>query len=61
MRIDPPNVGDVWPVWRVVARGMASLRDVDEHWSVEDVLDANEYLDVRDDLDAPRANPPATG
>lgn len=49
-RIHPPNVGDVWPIWRLVRRGMATLREIDEHWSVEDVLDANETLDVSDDL-----------
>lgn len=43
---DPPNVGDVWPVWRVVSEGLATLTEIERTWWVEDLLDANEALDV---------------
>jgi hypothetical protein len=45
--IDPPNVADDWPVWRVVAEGMGTLVEIERHWWVEHVLDANEALDVQ--------------
>jgi hypothetical protein len=45
-------VGALWPVWRLVAGGY-SLREIDEHWSVSDVLDANEAIDVWEDLQRP--------
>lgn len=36
-----------WPVWRLVAvEQIATLREIDEVWSLSDVLDANEALDV---------------
>jgi hypothetical protein len=37
-------------VWRLVERRLATLREIDEHWSISDVLDGNEALDVADDL-----------
>jgi hypothetical protein len=49
-RLHAPNVGDLWPVWRLVERRVATLREIDEHWSIGDVLDGNETLDVTDDL-----------
>lgn len=44
--IDPPNIGDEWPVWRLVVEGVATLDEIERAWWVEDVLDANEALDV---------------
>jgi hypothetical protein len=43
-----PNTADEWQVWRLVLRGVATLREIEEWWSMGDVLDANEALDVRD-------------
>ena len=47
-------------MWRVIGEGMASLRDVDEWWSLTDILDANEYLDVMGDVRESK-KPPAPG
>jgi hypothetical protein len=44
--LDPPNVRDEWPVWRVVAEGLGTLAEIERHWWIEDVLDANEAIDV---------------
>jgi len=33
-------------VWRVVKEGMATLQEIEAHWSVEDVLNANVVLDA---------------
>lgn len=45
---DPPNIGGEFMVWRVAGEFELSIREVDE-WPIEDVLDANEYLDVQVD------------
>jgi hypothetical protein len=37
-------------VWRLVLEGMASLHEVETHWTITDVLDANEALDVQGDV-----------
>ena len=40
-----------WPIWRIVMEDNGvSLREIDEHWSVDDVLDANEVMDVMSDV-----------
>lgn len=44
--LDPPNVADAWPVWRVIGHGYGTLAEIETHWWVEDVLDANEAIDV---------------
>lgn len=40
----------LWSVWRLVAAGVARLEEIDRHWTVSDVLDANEALDAWEDL-----------
>ena len=37
-----------WFVWRVVVSGLATLRDIDEHWTIKDLIDANAILDTQD-------------
>jgi hypothetical protein len=37
--------GPDWFVWRLVIEQVATLRELDEHWGMADVLDANEALD----------------
>ena len=46
MLMDGSNVGPEWPVWRLVVEGVATLSEVDTHWTLTDVLDANEALDA---------------
>lgn len=42
----PPNIGEEWAVWRLVTEGVATLQEIETAWWIEDVLDANEALDV---------------
>lgn len=44
----PPNTAEAWPVWRLVTEGVATLAEIERHWWLEDVFDANEALDVID-------------
>jgi hypothetical protein len=41
-----------WFVWRVLThdRSNATLREVEEHWSLVDLVNANLALDVHDEL-----------
>lgn len=55
--LDPPNVRDEWPVWRVVAEGLGTLAEIERHWWVEDVLDACEAIDVRIAANPRRGHP----
>lgn len=45
-----PNTDDDWHVWRLVLDGVATLHEIETHWSITDVLDANEALDVQADV-----------
>ena len=47
-----------WPVWRIVLDMQLSLAEVDREWSLDDVLDANEVLDVAADVQASRKDSP---
>ena len=40
------NVLAEWRVWRLVCEGIATLHEIETHWHLGDVLDANEALDV---------------
>lgn len=37
-------------MWRLVLDGVATLHEIETHWSIADVLDANEALDVQADV-----------
>jgi hypothetical protein len=43
-----------WQIWRIAAadRFSASLNEIEERWSLSDVLDAHEVLDMYEDLEA---------
>lgn len=48
-------------MWRLVLRGVATLSEIEHRWSMTDVLDANEALDIRDaiyELSQPPPPPP---
>jgi len=47
----PANVGPDWPVWRLVLHGI-SLTEIETRWQLEHVFDANEALDITDDMKA---------
>lgn len=39
-------------MWRPIDAGLATLREIEEHWGMDDLLDAHEYLDIKEDLEA---------
>lgn len=40
------HLGGTWPCWRLVEAKVATLRDLETWWSVDDVFDANDVLDA---------------
>jgi len=36
-----------WRIWRVVLAGHGTLIDVEQNWSIDDVQDAHEAMDVK--------------
>lgn len=46
------HLADGWPVWRLIFEGVATLQEVEQHWSIDDVLDANEMLDAKAEAQA---------
>ncbi len=41
-----------WSVWRVVTGGAATLSEIESHWSIDDLADANEALDIKNEAEA---------
>ena len=39
-----------WPVWRLVTRRVATLQELETHWSITDLFDANDVLDALDEV-----------
>lgn len=46
-------------VWRLVLERIATLREVEEHWSILDVAEGNDALDAW--IEAHNASPPPRG
>lgn len=46
-------------MWRLWLRNGTSLEEIDRSWSMADVLDANEALDIRDAIQALTTPDPA--
>jgi hypothetical protein len=47
----PPHLIDEWPVWRIITAGMATLQEIDTHWTLIDVDNANDVLDLQQQLE----------
>lgn len=47
----PPHLAWRWPVMRLVRRGVARLDEIRRSWTIHDVLDYNEVLDLEDDAE----------
>ena len=41
---------DFW-LWRPVLRKIATLEEIETHWSLTDMLDAHEALDIMDEME----------
>jgi hypothetical protein len=48
----PESIQDEWMIWRLVSRGIANLQEIDTHWTIVDVLKANDALDVLDEANS---------
>jgi hypothetical protein len=40
-----------WAIWRLVTEKIATLKEIDEHWSLEDIDKANAVLDMRREIE----------
>lgn len=36
----------MWPAWRLIAEGWATLEELETHWSIDDIQTANLYMDA---------------
>lgn len=36
-----------WSIWRPVTAKIATLAEIETHWSIDDLADANEALDIK--------------
>lgn len=41
-----------WSVWRVIIEQVATLREIESYWSIDDLADANEALDIKHEAEA---------
>lgn len=39
-------------IWRIVLEGLATLQEIETHWSIDDLADAHEVLDVKSAMEA---------
>jgi hypothetical protein len=46
-----PPTGLEWPVWRLIARGLATLAELETNWSMADLGQALDYLDYLDETE----------
>lgn len=45
------DYGEVdWLIWRIVVAKMATLEEIDTHWTVDDLMDAHDALDIEMEL-----------
>lgn len=40
-----------WEVWRVWLSGMATLSEIEKEWTLCDLMDANEALDIKAEME----------
>lgn len=38
-------------IWRPILAGIATLEEIERHWSFNDLLDAHEVLDIKEDVE----------
>ncbi len=52
---DPGVTNINWYVWRPVLERIATLYEVETHWSIDDLADAHEALDIKQEAQAKAA------
>jgi hypothetical protein len=43
--------GLLWPVWRLVTKRIATLREIEEWWCLSDLVMANEAQDLAEEVE----------
>ncbi len=46
-------MGECWPVYRLVVEKLATLQELESHYSIDDVANVNEALDVSQEAKKP--------
>jgi len=41
-----------WDIWRVITSKIATKTEIEEHWTLSDIADANEALDIEGEMQA---------
>jgi len=41
----------IWDIWRIWLAGMASLEEIENKWSLCDLAEANEALDIKEEME----------
>lgn len=41
-----------WLIWRPVINGLGTLKEVKYDWTIDDLMDAHEALDVKEEIEA---------
>ena len=49
-RIDKQTI-DSMIIWRIVLAKMATLNEIETTWSFDNIMDANEILDIKEDIE----------
>ncbi len=46
-----PKTAVNFAIWRIVLEGIATLQEIETHWSIDDLADAHEALDLKTSLE----------
>lgn len=46
-----PKTAVNFAVWRIILEGLATLQEIETHWSIDDLADAHEALDLKATLE----------
>jgi hypothetical protein len=57
-RFDPGKITVDWFIWRPIIAKVTTLREIEESWSIDDLLDAHEALDIQQEHEAWAAKQP---
>lgn len=52
MKAAPIHPSVEWFIWRPVKAGLATLREIETHWSLDDLLDSHFILDATETAQA---------
>ena len=52
---NPGPININWFYWRPIVERVATLHEVETHWSIDDLADANEALDIKAEAEAKAA------